>query len=50
MAMTNRQRILAVLDHGSLDRIPWIARLSLWYEARQAEDNMPARFRGKSLL
>ena len=50
MAMTNRERILAVLDRRSPDRVPWIARLSLWYEARLSEGNMPARFLGKSLL
>ncbi len=47
--MTNRERILAVLDKKSPDRIPWIARLDLWYHARLAEDNLPARFRGLSL-
>ncbi len=50
MAMTNRERILAILDRKSPDRIPWIARLPLWYNARLTEGNMPARFRGKSLL
>jgi len=35
--MTNRDRILAVLDRTSPDRIPWIARLDLWYHARQVE-------------
>ena len=50
MAMTNRERILAVLDRKSPDRIPWIARLDLWYHARMAEGNMPARFRGMSVF
>jgi hypothetical protein len=50
MAMTNRERILAILDRKSPDRIPWIARLDLWYHARMAEGNMPARFRGMSLV
>ncbi len=50
MAMTNRERILAVLDGKSPDRIPWIARLPLWYNARTTEGNMPARFQGNSLL
>lgn len=48
--MTNRQRILAVLDKKSPDRVPWIARLDLWYHARMAEGNMPARFRGMSVV
>jgi len=48
--MTNRERIFAVLDRKSPDRVPWIARLDLWYHARKAEGNMPARFKGKSLV
>jgi len=48
--MTNRERILAVLDRKSPDRLPWIARLQLWYHARLAEKNMPVRFQGMSLV
>jgi uroporphyrinogen-III decarboxylase len=48
--MTDRERVLAILDRKSPDRVPWIARLSLWYNARLAEGSMPARFRGKSVL
>jgi hypothetical protein len=48
--MTNRERLLAVLGKSSPDRIPWIARLDLWYHARLAEGNLPARFQGKSLV
>lgn len=48
MTMTNRERVLAVLDGKSPDRIPWIARLRLWYHARLAEGNLPERFRGMS--
>jgi uroporphyrinogen-III decarboxylase len=48
--MTNRERILAVLDRKSPDRIPWIARLDLWYHARAAEGNLPARFHGMDVV
>ena len=48
--MTNRERILAVLDKKSPDRVPWIARLDLWYHARLAEGNLPTRFRGMNLV
>ena len=44
--MTNRERVLAVLDGKSPDRVPWIARLRLWYHARLTEGNLPERFRG----
>ena len=49
MTMTSRERLLAILDGRSPDRIPWIPRLNLWYNARAAEGTMPARFRGMSL-
>lgn len=48
--MTNRERLAAVMDRRSPDRVPWIARLDLWYHARLAEGNMPARFRGMSVV
>ena len=49
MGMTNRERLLAILDRQSPDRIPWIPRLQLWYNARRAEGTLPERFRGMSL-
>jgi len=49
MAMTNRERVLAVLDGKPVDQVPWIARLQLWYSARQTEGNMPERFRGMTV-
>src|SRR5512137_2685385 len=48
--MTNRERVLAVLDGKRPDRLPWIARIRLWYYARQADGDMPERFRGMSEL
>ncbi|MFB3817586.1 MAG: uroporphyrinogen decarboxylase family protein [Candidatus Methylomirabilales bacterium] len=50
MGMTDRERILAVLDRKSPDRVPWIARLDLWYHARATERNLPARFRGMDVV
>jgi hypothetical protein len=47
--MSNRQRILAILDGKSPDRLPWVPRLKLWYDARVAEGTMPTRYRGLSL-
>jgi len=47
--MTHRERILAVLDRRPPDIIPWSPRLQLWYNARVAEGNLPARYRGLTL-
>jgi hypothetical protein len=47
--MTERERVLAVLHRQRPDRVPWVARLELWYNARLATGTMPERFRGWSL-
>ena len=41
--------MLAVLNRRSPDRIPWVPRLELWYNARLAEGNLPERYQGMSL-
>jgi hypothetical protein len=47
--MTNRERILTLLDGGTPDRIPWIPRLKIWYDANRLAGTLPARYRGLSL-
>ena len=48
-SMNERERVLAVLRHQLPDRVPWVARLELWYNARVATGTLPERFRGWSL-
>ena len=47
--MTNRERILAILDGNPPDRIPWIPRIEIWYEANRRNGTLPPRYRGKTL-
>ena len=47
--MNNRERILAVLEGRAPDRIPWIPRLNLWYQAQLRRGSMPERYQGLSL-
>jgi len=47
--MTNRERLLAILDGNGPDRVPWISRLQLWCNARRAEGHLPTRFAGMAL-
>jgi hypothetical protein len=47
--MNNRQRILAILNRQMPDRIPWIPRLELWYNARCRQGNLPEAYRGLTL-
>ncbi|KKK76534.1 hypothetical protein LCGC14_2862660, partial [marine sediment metagenome] len=47
--MTNRERILAILDGNLPDRIPWIPRIEIWHEANRRNGTLPQRYRGKTL-
>jgi hypothetical protein len=43
--MTNRERMLAIMAGQPPDRIPWIPRLLLWYNAQVKTDTLPERYR-----
>lgn len=45
-AMTNRERLLAIMAGRSPDRIPWIPRLKLWYEAHRRQGTLPEKYEG----
>ncbi|MHC4403635.1 MAG: hypothetical protein ACYTG0_28595, partial [Planctomycetota bacterium] len=47
--MTNRERILAVMEGKLPDRLPWIPRLAIWHEANRRRGTLPERYRGRSL-
>jgi len=49
MPMTERERILAVLEGRAPDRIPWVPRLELWYQARKLTGTLDGRWEGLSL-
>jgi len=42
--MTNRERILAIMEGRVPDRIPWIPRLQIWYEANRRTHTLPERY------
>jgi uroporphyrinogen-III decarboxylase len=47
--MTDRERLLAIMAGRSPDRIPWIPRLEIWYQAQLRRRTMPEQYRGWSL-
>ena len=47
--MTNRERLTAILEGRPPDRIPWIPRLLLWYNAHKKWDALPEKYRDWSL-
>ena len=47
--MTNRERMLAVMEGRSPDRIPWIPRMLLWWLAHKNEGTLPEKYEGWTL-
>ena len=47
--MTHRERILAALRGRPVDRLPWVPRLDLWYNAHRYRGTLPPRWAGASL-
>ena len=47
--MTNRERVLAIMEGRSPDRIPWIPRPLLWHNAQLRRGTLPDQFNGMSL-
>jgi len=43
--MTNRERLIAILEGRSPDQIPWIPRLQLWYNANKKWGTLPEKYR-----
>ena len=47
--MTNRERILAIIEGKRPDRIPWIPRLQIWYIAHKNAGTLPEKYRDWNL-
>lgn len=47
--MTNRERVLRILDGKAPDRVPWIPRLLIWHQAQQLAGTLPERYRNMPL-
>lgn len=47
--MTHRERQLAILNGKSPDKIPWVPRMDVWYQANYLTGTLPKEFRGMRL-
>ncbi len=47
--MTNRERIIAILEKQYPDRLPWIPRLEIWYQAHKLRGTLPDKYTDLSL-
>jgi uroporphyrinogen-III decarboxylase len=43
---SERERFMAVMKGEPVDRIPWVARMEIWYNARLNTDTLPSEFEG----
>jgi len=48
--MTRKQQMLAVLEGGSVNRIPWVPRLDLWHNANCRAGTLPTQYRHATLM
>ena len=46
--MTIRECYKAILEGRAPEKIPWLPRLELWYQAHKANDTLPEEFQGLS--
>lgn len=44
--MSNRERILTLLNRGKPDRVPWFGDLDYWYHAAANRGDLPPQFKG----
>lgn len=47
--MNNRQRLTSILNRSLPDRIPWVPRLEIWYEACRRTNTLPRQWKEMSL-
>ncbi|MDP6495091.1 MAG: uroporphyrinogen decarboxylase family protein [Dehalococcoidia bacterium] len=47
--MTDRERVLAIMEGRSPDRIPWIPRLLIWHRAHRLNGTLPSQFKDMDL-
>ena len=50
MAMTHKQRILAAAWKQPVDKLPFGARIDLWYNYHSGHGTLPERYRGRSIV
>ncbi|MEE9398773.1 MAG: uroporphyrinogen decarboxylase family protein [Dehalococcoidales bacterium] len=50
MAMTHKQRIIAAARKQPVDKLPFGARIDLWYNYHSANDTLPEKYKGWSIV
>ena len=48
--MNNKERMLAVINGQTVDKIPYVPRLDLWYRANSRAGTLPSKYKSASLI
>ena len=48
--MNNKERMLAVINGQTVDQIPYVPRLDLWYRANAMAGTLPSKYKSASLI
>lgn len=48
--MNNKERMLAVINGQTVDQIPYVPRLDLWYRANARAGTLPSKYKSASLI
>ena len=43
---THRENLLSVINGETVERLPWVLRIDLWYNPQETGGTNPARFEG----
>ena len=47
-AMTNREKVLSLMQGKPLNELIWAPRMKLWHDANERLDTMPEKYKGES--
>ena len=44
--ITHCENLLPIINGETIERLPWVLRIDLWYNAQETRGTNPARFKG----
>ena len=48
-SISHRENLLSVIQGETVDRLPWVPRIDLWFNAQEIRGTMPEQFEGMSV-
>ena len=48
--MTNKEKVLNLLEGNPVDGLLWAPRLNIWHKAHKKQGTLPEKYQGKDLM